>query len=128
MATAFDELKTYPLVYLATPYTKYPHGLAHAFRDAAKVAARLMIAGIRVYSPIAHSHPLAIYGGILPTAHAIWLPFDEAMMDKSDALLVAKMETWEASKGIAHEIEHFQQRARPIYYIEPHSLLVSDAA
>src|SRR5436309_1862842 len=60
------------LYYLATPYSKYPRGLTAAFEDAANLAARLLQVGFRVYSPIAHTHPLAVYGKIDPLDHAIW--------------------------------------------------------
>lgn len=123
-----DELKNFQIIYLATPYTKYPRGIGVAFRDAARIAGRLMIAGIKIYSPISHGHPLSVYGGVHPKAHDIWLPFDEAMMAKADALLVAKMETWESSFGIAHEIRVFKEAGKPIYYIEPETLAVSNAA
>jgi hypothetical protein len=62
-----------------------------------KLAARLLVAGMRVYSPIAHTHPLAIYGHLDPKDHSIWLPFDETMMAKADVLLVAHMEGWKDS-------------------------------
>lgn len=130
MIVNFHELTSYPMVYLATPYTKYAKGLDAAWKDACSVAARLLIEGVRVYSPIAHCHGLAIHGNptILPSAHSIWLPFDEAMMLLTDCLLVAKLDGWDKSKGVTHEIEFFQKRGRPIYYIEPQTLVVSDAA
>src|SRR3990167_1959103 len=58
--------------YLATPYTRYPAGIRAAFADAAKLAARLLVTGLKVYSPITHTHPLAIYGHLDPLDHAIW--------------------------------------------------------
>ena len=119
------ELTPFSLVYLATPYSKYPQGIGNAFREAAKLAARLMIGGVRVYSPIVHTHPMAIYGKVSPLSHEIWLPFDEAMMDKADALLVARLETWELSKGIAHEIDFFKREKKPIYYLNAETLEVA---
>lgn len=107
-----------PLVYLATPYSKYPAGIDAAFRDAAALAAKLLINGVKVYSPIAHTHPLAIYGGLDPLDHAILMPFDEAMMAASSALLVAQMQGWRDSKGIAHEIEFFRDQGNPIFYLD----------
>src|SRR3954464_3893738 len=75
------------LCYLATPYSKYEHGnLELALREAARLAAQLMLSGVRVYSPIAPTHPLAIYGDVDPLDHDIWLPFDEAMMQRCEVL------------------------------------------
>lgn len=106
-----------PLFYLATPYSKYPAGIDVAFVDAAKLAARLLKAGLKVYSPIAHTHPLAIHGKIDPLDHAIWLPFDEAMMRACDGLLVAHMDGWQQSKGVLHEIEFFTVASKPIFHL-----------
>jgi hypothetical protein len=117
-SNTLDDVAKYDLVYLGTPYSKYPAGLEAAFKDAAKLAARLLRLGIRVYSPIAHTHPIAIYGNLDPLDHAIWLPFDEAIMDKASAMVVAKMTGWQESKGIAHEIEAFKKAGKPIYYLD----------
>ena len=115
-------LTDYGLVYLATPYSKYPKGLTGAFMDAAKIAAGLLREGVSVYSPITHTHPIAIHGGIDPLDHTVWLKFDAAMIAKSDALLVAQMDGWDASFGIAHEITAFAKARKPIHYLNPLTL------
>lgn len=114
-----------PLYYLATPYSKYPKGIERAFIDAATLTGRLLKAGLKVYSPITHTHPIAIYAEIDPLDHDIWLPFDQAMMDKADALLVATMDGWEESKGIGHEIAWFNKHSKPIYALDPITLNMS---
>lgn len=117
---------TDPLCYLATPYSKYEGGnLELAFRDAAALAAQLMLAGVKVYSPIAHTHPLAIYGNIDPLDHNIWLPFDEAMMKAAHVLIVAHMNGWQESRGIAHEIEYFERANKAIFDLDPRTLKMS---
>ena len=120
-------LAKYSLVYLATPYSKYPTGIESAFRDASRIAARLLRCGIKVYSPIAHTHPIAIHGDVDPLDHTIWLPFDEAMMKASAAILVAKMTGWEESKGIAHELEVFRKAKKPIFYLDVDAFEFSQA-
>jgi nucleoside 2-deoxyribosyltransferase len=112
-----DHLAKHNLIYVGTPYSKYPAGLEEAFKESARIAARLLERGLRVYSPIAHTHPIAVYGKIDPLNHDIWLPFDRAIMDKSDAMIVAKMATWDMSKGIAYEIETFEAAGKPVYYL-----------
>lgn len=111
------QLTKYKLVYLATPYSKYKAGIHMAFVDASIFAARLLQSGVNVYSPIAHTHPLAIYGNIDPLDHNVWLPFDKSMMEASEALVVAEMQGWQESKGIQHEIEFFERAGKPIYYL-----------
>lgn len=117
-------LAQYRLCYLATPYTKYRAGINTAFAEAARIAALLLTTGVRVYSPIAHTHPLAIYGNLDPLDHSIWLPFDEAMMDAADCLIVARMDGWEESYGIKHEIEFFARDSKPIVHIDPVTLKI----
>lgn len=115
-------LRSYPLIYLATPYSKYKGGISAAFAAAAKCAAKLVRERVKVYSPIAHTHPIAIFGSIDPLDHAIWLPFDEAMMEMSAALVVATMDGWRESFGVAHEIGVFARAAKPIFLLDPHLL------
>lgn len=107
-----------PLCYLATPYSKYP--LEQAFEDAAALAAVLVRAGVKVYSPIAHTHPIAVHGGLrFPLDHAFWMSFDETMMVKADILVVAQMTGWEESKGIAIEIAAFERAKKPVFLFDP---------
>ena len=113
------DLQPNALIYIATPYSRYRAGITAAFGDAAALAAELLKRGINVYSPIVHTHPIAIHGGIDPVDHGIWLPFDAVMITKADALLVAKMDGWEESFGIEHEIDEFKKAGKPIYYLEP---------
>jgi hypothetical protein len=105
--------------YLATPYSKYPAGIEEAFKEAARQAALLIRAGIPVYSPIAHTHPVAINGNIDPLDHGIWLPADLPLMKSALGLIVCKMESWEISYGIGKEIEEFQKAGKPVVYMEP---------
>ena len=115
-----NDLRRYSLCYLATPYSKYKGGnLDLAFQEAAALAASLLIEGVKVYSPIAHTHPLAVYSHLDPLDHAIWLPFDETMMEAADALIVAHMDGWEDSFGVAHEIKKFRDDGKPIYDLNP---------
>jgi hypothetical protein len=107
------------LAYLATVYSKHKLGQEAAFIEASKIAAKLLVAGVKVYSPIAHTHPLAFYGGLDLLDLSIWLPFDEAMMERCDCLFVAHMDGWQESKGIAHEIAFFEQSGKPIYDLNP---------
>lgn len=112
------------LCYLATPYTKFEAGIDLAFTMAAQLAARLLLEGVKVYSPITHTHPLAVHGGIDPLDLSIWLPFDRAMMERSDILVVAMMAGWEKSTGIAHEIEFFTNAGKPVCYLQPADLTI----
>ena len=113
------DLRKHELIYVGTPYTKYRLGPELAFRHAAALMADLIRAGLPVYSPIAHTHPIAVHGGLDPLDHTIWLPFNLAIMRRSDALLVLMMEGWQESTGVAHEIRFFQDHAKPVYLFDP---------
>lgn len=105
--------------YLATPYSKYPAGIEWAFIDACKETALLLRAGVPIFSPIAHTHPIAVHGNINPLDHEVWLPADRPMMDAACGLIVCKMETWEKSYGIGVEIETFKAAGKPVIYMTP---------
>ena len=115
-------LSEFDLVYLGSPYTHYPDGIDSAFKDVARLASKLLVQDINVYSPIAHGHPIAIHGELDPLDHSIWLKFDEAIMKKADALLVARMPSWKTSRGLHHEIEHFMAAEKPVYLVNPETL------
>lgn len=111
--------------YLATVYTKHPDGIYVAFLDACEITAKLLKRGLKVFSPIVHTHPVAIHGDIEPLDHEFWLNVDSMMMDKMDALMVAKMTNWQDSYGIGCEIKTFRQAGKPIYFLDPLTLYVA---
>ncbi len=116
------DLKKHSLVYVATPYSKYPGGLTVAFEEAARITAYLLQHGVKAFSPIAHTHPIAIYGDINPLDHSFWLPVDLPIINKSDALLIVQMTGWKESKGIAWEVRRFKKAKKPIYYFDPYTI------
>lgn len=103
--------------YLCSPYSRYPAGIEEAFRDVCRAAAHLIGQGVRVYSPIAHTHPIAIHGEIDPYAHDIWLPADAPFMNAAHGLIVCMMDTWRESYGIGVEIEEFAKAHKPVFYM-----------
>ena len=119
-------LKNYKVVYLATPFAKYHLGPIAAFREACIISGKLVKAGVSVYSPIVSTHSINIHGDF--SEDFDWLSFDEAMMDVSSALLVAKMFTWEVSAGIKHEIEFFTKANKPVYYLDVLTMEVSECS
>jgi len=127
-ANTVEVLKQFELSYLASPYSKYPTGIDAAFEDVSEIAGRLLKAGVHTYSPIAHSHPISKYGRINPLSHDIWLPLDMKIAVACDALVVAKMATWDISYGIGEEIKTFKSKGLPVFYLDPATLTVSEVA
>jgi hypothetical protein len=126
MLTNMNTLKKYKLVYLATPYSKYADGLENAANDAAKIAAKLLQAGVAIYSPIVYTHQLAVHGNLDPLNHSLWLPFDQPFLDVSECLCVLKLPGWDESFGIAFEIKDFTSKGKMIVYLDPLTMNISE--
>jgi len=105
--------------YLATPYSKYPQGREAAFQEACRQAGLLTNAGLIVFSPIAHSHPLVEQGGVDGHDFAAWERFDKAMIAASHGCIVCMMTGWNKSIGMAKEIALFKEARKPVIYMIP---------
>lgn len=103
--------------YLAIPYSKYPKGIEESFKLASKIAAEFLRLGHCVYSPISHTHSIAVYGGFDCYDHEIWLPFDEQLMKMAKGIIVIQAEGWDESKGVLHELEYFFKAGKVIHNI-----------
>lgn len=120
------ELASHDLVYLATPYSKYKDGIHAAYEEACRIAAELLKKGVKVYSPIAHTHSIAMVGDIDPLDHGIWLPFDEAIMRQCSAMCIAKMDGWLQSYGLDQEVKFFRRARKPVFTVESDGRLVEN--
>lgn len=105
--------------YLASPYSNYPKGIDYAHVKACQAVAEFVEAGVPVYSPIAHTHPVAMIGCIDPHNHDFWLPIDKPMMDAASGLIVLMLDGWLTSRGVAYETEVFAAAGKPIVYMTP---------
>ena len=103
--------------YMASPYRKYPLGIQAASEAASRFAAALFDRGIQIYSPIALSHEIARYTTLDPMDEA-WLAAQVPFMTAARGLIVAKINTWDLSSGIAWERTWFSERGRPIYMLD----------
>ena len=103
--------------YLATPYSNYPIGIEAAFKLACWQSGALIRAGVPVFSPIAHSHPIAMACRMDPLDHDIWLPLDMPMMDAARGLIVCMAEGWDTSYGVRVETETFRKAGKQIVYM-----------
>jgi len=108
--------------YLGSPYSKYPDGIEEAARRISEIAGALIRLGIPVYSPIAHTHPIAIASGMDPLDHEIWLPADEPLARAAHGLLLAQMRSWDTSYGLSEEQKIFRDDGKPVVFIDPRDL------
>lgn len=104
------------LIYIASPYShKAMSVMRDRFDAVCDYAGRLMQLGHVVYSPIAHSHPIAMRTG-LPTDWDYWKTFDHAMITRSTSLMVLQLPGWDVSKGVTAEIQMAQALGIPVDY------------
>jgi hypothetical protein len=112
------------MIYLATPYS-HPDPLVREqrFRDACRAAAALLRSGQAVFSPIAHSHPLVVYG--LPSDWAFWWHFDRELLARCDEVVVLMLDGWHESVGVREEVRLAQELDKPVRYVAPGLATVS---
>jgi hypothetical protein len=89
------------------------------FQAACRAASHLMRRGLHVFSPIAHSHPVLLAGG-LPTGWEYWEAYDEAVLSTCRALAVLELDGWRDSRGVQGEVEISRRLKLPAYYTSPH--------
>jgi hypothetical protein len=106
------------LVYLASPYSHHdPTVVESRFEAVCREAARLMADGLHIYSPIAHTHPIAMRGA-LPTDWAYWEAYDTAIISRCTELRVLKLDGWDTSRGVSAEMQIADSLGIPITFEE----------
>lgn len=105
------------LIYLACPYSHDdPSVRRERFRLANEYAGRLMNAGLLIFSPISHTHPIAEEGE-LPLGWEFWERCDRTYLDVCRAMIVLKLDGWAESKGVSAEIRIMDEMRKPVYYL-----------
>ena len=101
-------------IYLAIPYShSFEYMRELRFEIANQEAARLMAEGYIVFSPISHSHPIAVQCN-LPKDYEFWKQFDEAFIDWCDELHIVCAPGWKESRGVAREIKYAKKQGKVI--------------
>ena len=104
------------MIYLATPYTHSDPSVMEARFDAAcRFAGAMMARGHLVFSPIAHTHPIAVKCG-LPRGWEFWDRYDREMIAACEKLVVVMMDGWRESKGVNAEIDIARSLGKPVEY------------
>ena len=106
------------LIYLASPYThKDPAIKEKRFKDVNKITSKLMSEGFYIFSPISHTHPIALAGS-LPGDWQYWEGYDRVIIKNCKCLLVLKMGGWETSTGVQSEIKIAKELGIPVEYMD----------
>lgn len=104
------------MIYLASPYSHSDATVREQrFQDVCRCAAALMAQGKMVFSPIAHTHPIAQYG--LPLGWDFWERYDREHIAACDELVVLMLEGWRESKGVQAEVRIAREMEKPVTYL-----------
>ena len=114
------------LIYLGCPYSHVnPDVQLKRFEAVNKAAAKLMKEGVFVFSPISHSRPLELAGG-LPGDWAFWEGYDRRMISHCDRLIVLTLPGWQNSTGVNAEIKIAKELQIPVEYMHPETYAITE--
>jgi hypothetical protein len=105
--------------YCCSPYSKYPAGRDAACEAVAAQAALLIAAGVPVFVPITHSHPVSGYLSPGVDTHETWMAIDRPFMQAAKGAIVVMLNGWETSRGVLEEIAYFRDAGKPVHWMEP---------
>ena len=112
------------MIYLASPYSDPdPSVRRWRFEAACKATAQMLRAGLIVFSPVVHSHPLTQYG--LPTDWKFWHRYDLVYLEACSAMAVLTLDGWRESEGVSNEIKAANDLGIAFWTIKPESLNIS---
>lgn len=110
-------------VYLATPYSHPDKEIREQrFREVSRVAGDMMRRGEHVFSPISHTHPIAVAGN-LPGEWAYWRTYNTVMMQSCSRLVVLMQAGWRESAGVRAEIDMAREMGLPVEFMQHSSPL-----
>jgi hypothetical protein len=111
------------LVYLACPYSdENPAVRVERFEAANRAAGALMRKGLHVFSPISHTHPIAVCCD-LPLDWEFWQGYDRAVLAACCKVIVLTLPGWKQSRGIAGELEIAREFGLPVSYMSLEEVL-----
>jgi hypothetical protein len=108
-------------VYLACPYSHPDPAIQQLrFEQVSAVAAQYMARGVLVFSPISHTHPIAM-AGELPKGWDFWERYDKTFLEWCDEVHVLMLDGYEQSTGVNAEIVIARAMGKSVVFVEPPS-------
>ena len=105
------------MIYLASPYAHPDPSARHnRYKQACRATAKLMAAGIPVFSPLCNSVPAGELGG-LELDHAGYMAIDLPILRRCDEVLIVGLDGWEQSLGVRAELVEAMWLRKPITLI-----------
>jgi hypothetical protein len=106
------------LYYLAAPYgDSDPAIIEQRMVEYEKVDAFLAFLGVNTMSPLDKHYKLKYNS--LPGTYKYWQDYCDQMLFIAQGLIVITLPGWDASKGVAAEIQLAKELGLPIYYVRP---------
>jgi hypothetical protein len=107
-------------IYLAAPYSHPDRTVMLERFDAINcAAARLILEGHIIFSPISHSHPIAETGIVPAVDWQFWERLDMPFLEASCRLIVLMLGGWDISRGVTAEVARARELGIPVEYLRP---------
>lgn len=108
-----------PLIYLAAPYSHPEQAVVDKRMQVfSKATTALILQGHCVVSPL-FNHFVIIQKHDVPGNWDFWADYSRELLARCDQIWVLKLPGWDASVGVAGEIEVAGERMIPIKFLEP---------
>jgi hypothetical protein len=105
--------------YLASPYTHADPAIRlFRYHEVMRATAWCLCNNIYVYSPILHTHQLAIDHD-LPFSHEFWEAYNRIMIDASAGVLILDIDGVYESKGVNGEYNYALRTEKRIEILRP---------
>ena len=109
---------TPPLFYIASPYSHSdPKIVTERYEKVKRLAAYLCSKQFFIFSPVLHWHDTAL-SHALPGHWEFWKDYNLHMLDLCQSMLLFRIDGWEASVGVAAEIQHCRATNKSIFRID----------
>lgn len=105
------------IIYLASPYSHQSKAVReHRYILARAFTLWTLRQPIPIFSPIVYGKEMETQIG---TDYISWQTLNDSMIRACEQLWVLRIDGWEKSKGVAHEIELARSLGKPIVYVDP---------
>lgn len=104
--------------YLASPFNSEADDVKrYRAQRAVHANAMLLMAGVKTFSPIAHSYEssLSHYLQGFSISHEKFMDIDIELLKHAEFCIVLTLSGWDISKGVSQEIEYCRQNEIPLY-------------
>src|SRR4051794_17484909 len=105
--------------YMASPYRAYPYGTGGAVGIAIANLGLLMKQCIPAFSPVVHTHFVAMQCKIDPHDMTVWGPANKCIMECAHGMIRLRAMGWLDSAGMREEHEYFVGAGKPVVDMLP---------